>query len=102
MSGACFVIGWNLVWTSLVILFIKHRLRIPLRMKDQEFVLGDEVIRGEAAYVFGRTRRTGTKSTARIVARRLVMGQLAVEGLRMSHKVEEHKVGPSTRHDDIF
>ncbi|KAH7119342.1 ammonium transporter AmtB-like domain-containing protein [Dactylonectria macrodidyma] len=53
MAGACFVIGWNLVWTSLILLFIKYVLRIPLRMSEEQLVLGDDAIHGEAAYVFG-------------------------------------------------
>ncbi|KAH8683592.1 ammonium transporter AmtB-like domain-containing protein [Ilyonectria robusta] len=53
MAGACFVIGWNLVWTSLILLFIKHVLRIPLRMTEEQLILGDDSIHGEAAYVFG-------------------------------------------------
>ncbi|ROW04480.1 hypothetical protein VMCG_04950 [Cytospora schulzeri] len=53
LAGACFVIGWNLVWTSLILLFIKHVLRIPLRMTEEQLVLGDDAIHGEEAYVFG-------------------------------------------------
>ncbi|KIH92605.1 ammonium transporter, Amt family [Sporothrix brasiliensis 5110] len=53
MAGALFIIGWNLVWTSLILLFIQHVLRIPLRMSDEELFLGDDAVHGEAAYVFG-------------------------------------------------
>ena len=53
MAGACFIIGWNLVWTSLIMCFIKYVLRIPLRMSEEELLLGDDAIHGEAAYVFG-------------------------------------------------
>ncbi|PSR82905.1 ammonium transporter AmtB-like domain-containing protein [Coniella lustricola] len=53
MAGAMFVIGWNLVWTSLILLFIKHVLRIPLRMSEEDLVRGDDAVHGEEAYVFG-------------------------------------------------
>jgi len=41
------------VWTSLILLFIKHVLRIPLRMSEEDLELGDDAAHGEAAYVFG-------------------------------------------------
>ena len=50
--GALFVIGWNLVWTSLIMIFIKHVCRIPLRMTEEELLIGDEAIHGEEAYCF--------------------------------------------------
>jgi ammonium transporter, Amt family len=53
MAGACFIIGWNLVWTTLILLFIKHVLRIPLRMSEEQLLLGDDAVHGEEAYVFG-------------------------------------------------
>ncbi|KAF5542823.1 amt family ammonium transporter [Fusarium phyllophilum] len=53
MAGACFIIGWNLVWTSLIMLFIKHVLRIPLRMTEEQLLLGDDAVHGEDAYVLG-------------------------------------------------
>lgn len=53
MAGAMFIIGWNLVWTSLILLFIKHVLRIPLRMSEEQLLEGDDAIHGEAAYTFG-------------------------------------------------
>jgi Amt family ammonium transporter len=53
LAGAAFIIGWNVVWTSLILLFIKHVLRVPLRMSEEDLLLGDEVVHGEAAYVFG-------------------------------------------------
>lgn len=33
--GALFIIGWNLFWTSAIMLFIKYVLRIPLRMSEE-------------------------------------------------------------------
>ncbi|KAK3938722.1 ammonium transporter [Diplogelasinospora grovesii] len=53
VAGAMFIIGWNLVWTSLILLFIKYVLRIPLRMSEADLLLGDDAVHGEAAYVFG-------------------------------------------------
>lgn len=50
--GALFIIGWNIVWTSLIMLFIKHVLRVPLRMSDADLLIGDDAIHGEDAYVF--------------------------------------------------
>ncbi|OAA68274.1 Ammonium transporter [Niveomyces insectorum RCEF 264] len=53
LAGAMFIIGWNLVWTSLILLFIKYVLRVPLRMSEEQLFLGDDAVHGEAAYVFG-------------------------------------------------
>ncbi len=53
IAGALFIIGWNAVWTSLILLFIKYVLRIPLRMTDQELLIGDDAIHGERAYTLG-------------------------------------------------
>lgn len=44
--GALFIIGWNLVWTSLILLFIKFVLRIPLRMSEEHMMVGDDAIHG--------------------------------------------------------
>lgn len=48
IAGALFVIGWNLVVTSIICLAI--RLFIPLRMPDEELVVGDDAVHGEEAY----------------------------------------------------
>jgi len=50
--GALFIIGWNIVWTSLILLFIKFVLRVPLRMSEADLLIGDDAIHGEEAYVF--------------------------------------------------
>jgi Amt family ammonium transporter len=52
LAGACFIIGWNVVWTSLICLFIKYVCRVPLRMSDEDLMIGDDAIHGEAAYAF--------------------------------------------------
>lgn len=48
--GALFIIGLNIVMTSLIMLFIKYVLRIPLRMTDEHLLIGDDAIHGEEAY----------------------------------------------------
>jgi len=50
--GGLFIIGWNLVWTSLIMLFIKYVCRINLRMSDEDLLIGDDAVHGEAAYCF--------------------------------------------------
>lgn len=50
--GALFITGWNLCWTSLIMLFIKYVLRIPLRYSDEELLIGDDALHGEEAYCF--------------------------------------------------
>lgn len=50
--GALFIIGWNIVWTSALMAFIKYVLRIPLRMTEDELLAGSEVIHGEVPYTF--------------------------------------------------
>ena len=51
--GALFVIGWDSVWTAIILYFIKFVLRVPLKMSDKDLAIGDDAIHGEAAYVFG-------------------------------------------------
>uniref|UniRef100_A0A0D6R3I4 Ammonium transporter AmtB-like domain-containing protein n=1 Tax=Araucaria cunninghamii TaxID=56994 RepID=A0A0D6R3I4_ARACU len=46
--GAAFVIGWNIVVTSIILLVIK--IFIPLRMPDDELLIGDDAVHGEEAY----------------------------------------------------
>jgi Amt family ammonium transporter len=59
IAGALFVIGWDGLWTSLILLFIKYVLRVPLRMSDEDLELGDDAIHGEEAYaIFHDGQRT--------------------------------------------
>ena len=51
--GYLFIVGWDAVWTSLILLFIKYVCRIPLRMTEAELLAGDDMVHGEAAYVLG-------------------------------------------------
>nr|XP_023914639.1 ammonium transporter 3 member 1-like [Quercus suber]POF07894.1 ammonium transporter 3 member 1 [Quercus suber] len=46
--GGLFIIGWNLVVTTIICLAIK--LVIPLRMPDDLLVIGDDAVHGEEAY----------------------------------------------------
>ncbi|KAJ6865347.1 hypothetical protein NC651_035812 [Populus alba x Populus x berolinensis] len=48
MVAALFVIGWNIVSTTLILLFI--RLFIPLRMPEEQLAIGDDAVHGEEAY----------------------------------------------------
>ena len=50
--GALFIIGWNIFWTSTILLGIKYILRIPLRMSDEQLRIGDDALHGERAYAF--------------------------------------------------
>lgn len=47
-----FVVDWNIVFTSLIMAFIKYVCRVPLRMSEEELIIGDDAIHGEAAYCF--------------------------------------------------
>ncbi|KAI7730810.1 hypothetical protein M8C21_027741 [Ambrosia artemisiifolia] len=46
--GALFVIGWNLISTTIILLVIK--IFMPLRMPDNELMIGDDAVHGEEAY----------------------------------------------------
>jgi ammonium transporter, Amt family len=48
--GALFIIGLNAFMTSVVLLFIKYVLRIPLRMTEEHLLVGDDAVHGEEAY----------------------------------------------------
>ncbi|KAH8695592.1 putative ammonium transporter [Talaromyces proteolyticus] len=48
--GALFIIGLNLFMTSVICLFIQYVLRIPLRMKEEHLLVGDDAVHGEEAY----------------------------------------------------
>ncbi|XP_031277358.1 ammonium transporter 2 [Pistacia vera] len=48
MAGAAFVIGWNLVSTTIILLAI--RVFIPLRMPEDQLAIGDDAVHGEEAY----------------------------------------------------
>lgn len=48
LVAAMFVISWNLVSTTVILLFIQ--LFIPLRMPDEQLEIGDDAVHGEEAY----------------------------------------------------
>lgn len=55
--GGLFIIGWNIVWTSLIMCFIKFVLRVPLRMSQEMLEVGDYAVHGEEPYTFARKFR---------------------------------------------
>jgi len=50
--GALFIFGLNVFMTSIIMLFIRYVLRIPLRMSDEMLAIGDDAVHGEEAYAF--------------------------------------------------
>jgi Amt family ammonium transporter len=48
LCGALFIIGWNLVVTSIILNVI--RLIVPLRMSEEDLIIGDDAVHGEEAY----------------------------------------------------
>ncbi|PON79856.1 Ammonium transporter [Trema orientale] len=48
LVGGLFVIGWNLVMTSIICIAIKTL--IPLRMPEDHLLIGDDAVHGEEAY----------------------------------------------------
>ncbi|KAK6152944.1 hypothetical protein DH2020_012583 [Rehmannia glutinosa] len=46
--GGGFVIGWNIVVTSIICVLI--RFVVPLRMPEEELLIGDDAVHGEEAY----------------------------------------------------
>ncbi|KVI03265.1 Ammonium transporter, partial [Cynara cardunculus var. scolymus] len=46
--AALFVIGWNIVSTTIILLVI--RIFMPLRMPEHELLIGDDAVHGEEAY----------------------------------------------------
>jgi len=55
--GALFIIGWDALWTSLIMMFIKYVLRIPLRMSDEMCAVGDYAVHEEESYTFAYYNR---------------------------------------------
>ncbi|KAJ9180544.1 hypothetical protein P3X46_008772 [Hevea brasiliensis] len=48
MAAASFVIAWNIVFTTIILVTI--RLFMPLRMAEEQLVIGDDAVHGEEAY----------------------------------------------------
>lgn len=48
LVAALFIIGWNFISTTAILLLI--RIVIPLRMPDEQLMIGDDAVHGEEAY----------------------------------------------------
>ncbi|XP_020095440.1 ammonium transporter 3 member 1-like [Ananas comosus] len=48
VAGALFIVGWNVVVTTVICLVV--RLLLPLRMPEDELTIGDDAVHGEEAY----------------------------------------------------
>ncbi|BBN08553.1 ammonium transporter, Amt family [Marchantia polymorpha subsp. ruderalis] len=66
ICAALFIIGWNVVVTSIICLVIK--LIVPLRMSDKQLQVGDDAAHGEEAYAlwgdgekFDASKHSGTE-----------------------------------------
>ncbi|TAQ85361.1 hypothetical protein B7494_g6329 [Chlorociboria aeruginascens] len=92
--GALFIIGWNLVWTSLIMMFIKFVLRVPLRMSDEHLAVGDFAVHGEEPYTFAHynaKHALPANQKKRMVLRdRQEEGRGVLVGKEPHSKVERH------------
>ncbi|RCV06766.1 hypothetical protein SETIT_1G189700v2 [Setaria italica] len=48
ITGALFVIAWNIVITSIICVLVS--LVLPLRISDEQLLIGDDAVHGEEAY----------------------------------------------------
>ena len=64
--GALFILGWNIVWTSLIMILIKYVLRVDLRMSPEQLAVGDYAIHGEEPYTFAHYNRQYALASARV------------------------------------
>ncbi|KAJ7533937.1 hypothetical protein O6H91_13G071900 [Diphasiastrum complanatum] len=48
LVGGLFIIGWNIVVTSIILVVIG--IFVPLRKPDEQLVIGDDAVHGEEAY----------------------------------------------------
>ncbi|KAL2479411.1 Ammonium transporter 2 [Abeliophyllum distichum] len=48
LVAALFIIGWNILSTTIILLLI--RILIPLRMPQEQLMIGDDAVHGEEAY----------------------------------------------------
>jgi Amt family ammonium transporter len=79
--GALFIIGWNLVWVSIIMCFIKYVCRVDLRMSEDVLVIGDGAIHGEMAYCFDEDvlGMQGSGSEAKVSGRSDTSNQEKIE-----------------------
>ncbi|CAF9941939.1 MAG: hypothetical protein ALECFALPRED_009426 [Alectoria fallacina] len=91
--GALFIIGWNVVWTSLIMCFIKYVCRVPLRMTDEMCEIGDYAIHGEEPYTFEYYNRN-YRQIAGFEHQGLTDAEKAIRAVRKSHDIErQHGFG---------
>ncbi|KAL2500451.1 Ammonium transporter 2 [Forsythia ovata] len=48
LVAALFIVGWNVLSTTIILLLI--RILIPLRMPEEQLMIGDDAVHGEEAY----------------------------------------------------
>ncbi len=48
IAGAFFIVGWNVIITSIILVAI--RIFMPLRMSEEDLLIGDDAVHGEEAY----------------------------------------------------
>ena len=100
--GALFIIGWNIVWTSLIMCFIKYVCRVPLRMTDEMCEIGDYAIHGEEPYTFEYYNRNYRKIAGYEHPGRLTDEEKAVRALRRSKEMGRAEGGSSESGDGII
>jgi Amt family ammonium transporter len=88
--GALFVIGWDSVWTVIILFAIKQV--VPLRMSEETLGVGDDAVHGEAAYAFGEGFNPSLLYGEQTRHPSNAGGEL---GVTMGHEVghEEHNAG---------
>lgn len=62
--GALFIIGLNIVMTSIIFVFIEHGLRVKLRLPIDKLIKGDDAVHGEFTYASNQSRRTPRQADA--------------------------------------
>lgn len=63
MVGASFIVVWNVVATSIILLGISFVM--PLRMTDEQLMIGDDAVHGEEAYDETTAHPEGNSQAAR-------------------------------------
>ena len=89
--GALFIIDWNIVWTSLIMIFIKLVCRVPLRMTDQMYQIGDFAIHGEESYIFEYYNRNYRRIAENEYQKKIT--NKGVEQVRASREIERENNG---------
>ena len=97
--GALFVIGWNIVWTSLIMCFIKYICRVPLRMSDEMCEIGDYAIHGEEPYTFEYYNRNYRRIAGYEHPGEMTDEERAIRRLRQSREIHRD---PGSSDDGII